>query len=76
MEAPVGVLSTRDAPTSAGLCAGRFGRYAHLCRYTWGGGGRRRHTPSADSHQHRVKVFLHREKSLAELNPPALFSPC
>lgn len=41
-----------------------------------GGGRRRRHTPSTDSHQHRVKVFLHREKSLAELNPPALFSPC
>lgn len=39
MEASVGALLTRDAPTSAGLCAGRFGRYAHLCRYTWGGGG-------------------------------------
>ena len=30
-------------------------------------GGRRRHTPSADYHPHRVKVFVHREKSLAEL---------
>lgn len=45
MEAPVGALLTRDAPTSAGLCAVRLGRYAHLCRYTWGGGG------GADTHR-------------------------
>lgn len=44
-EEPMVALLTRDGPTSAGLCAVRLGRYAHLCRYTWGGGG------GADTHR-------------------------